>query len=153
MTLCDAGPMIALIDRRDAYHSRCAAALADLPRGGLLTTWACLSEAMYILGGAGGWMFQDALWEYFDHGVLRLHVPSPGEWERARSLMRDYSDAPMDLADASLVAASSGSASGPALASASRAARTRNAPTTAATTIASAFAPWMRPRYGTSVIE
>jgi predicted nucleic acid-binding protein len=34
-----------------------------------------------------------------------LHVPEAAEWSRMRVLMRQYQDAPMDLADASLVVA------------------------------------------------
>lgn len=60
---------------------------------------------MYLLGEEGGWGFQDALWTYFARGVVHLHPPADGEWERARALMRAYSDTPMDFADASLVAA------------------------------------------------
>ena len=108
MTLCDAGPMVALVDKRDAHHARCVAALGTLPAGGLLTTWPCLAEAMYLLGEVGGWAFQDALWMYFARGVVRLHPPTGNEWERARALMRAYSDTPMDFADASLVAAAEG---------------------------------------------
>jgi uncharacterized protein len=37
--------------------------------------------------------------------VLHTHTPEAGEWERMRTLMRQYHDAPMDLADASLVVA------------------------------------------------
>jgi len=60
---------------------------------------------MYILGEAGGWTFQQALWRYFHRGVLQLHAPGHDEWERAYVLMSDYFDTPMDLADASLVVA------------------------------------------------
>jgi hypothetical protein len=38
-------------------------------------------------------------------GTVALHNPAPDEWKRMRELMQRYSDAPMDLADASLVAA------------------------------------------------
>lgn len=105
MTLCDAGPLVALVGANDAQHQRCVAALATLPRGGLVTTWPCFAEAMYLLA-RGGWRAQDTLWGYVADGLLRLHVPLPSEWQRMRTLMRDYRDAPMDLADASLVAAS-----------------------------------------------
>jgi len=36
---------------------------------------------------------------------VRLHPPPAGEWQRIRVLMRRYADTPMDVADASLVAA------------------------------------------------
>ncbi|HEX6747463.1 MAG TPA: hypothetical protein VF092_09270 [Longimicrobium sp.] len=106
MTLCDAGPLIALVDRRDAHHDRCSAALARLPFTGLITTWPCFAEAMHVLGRDLGWRGQDELWTWLDAGIVRLHKSAEDEWLRMRVLMRDYADTPMDLGDASLVAAS-----------------------------------------------
>jgi uncharacterized protein len=105
VTLCDAGPLVALIDRDDANHERCVATLAQLPAGGLLTTWPAFTEAMYLLGRAGGLQAQDTLWGYLADGLVRLLPPEPHEIARMRALMRQYRDTPMDLADASLVVA------------------------------------------------
>jgi uncharacterized protein len=105
MTLCDTGPLVALVDRDDAHHAQCVATLQSLPTGGLLTTWACLAEAMFLLERELGWRGQDELWGYLSDGILRLHSPEEDEWRRMRILMRDYADSPMDLGDASLVAA------------------------------------------------
>ena len=104
MTLCDAGPLVALIDADERDHARCRAALPTLP-GPLLTTWPCLAEAMYLLGRTGGHPAQEELWSYVADGLLALHTPGEGEWERMRALMAQYRDTPMDLADASLVVA------------------------------------------------
>ena len=71
----------------------------------LITTWPCLAEAMHLLGRAGGHPFQDKLWAYLDEGVLELHLTDETERGQMRALMRQYRDTPMDLADASLVAA------------------------------------------------
>jgi len=60
---------------------------------------------MDLLGREIGWRAQDALWKILSDGTLRLHAPAGGEWQRMRALMRDYADAPMDMGDASLVAA------------------------------------------------
>jgi len=103
MTLCDTGPLVALLDRTDADHKRCAAALTTLVE--LRTTWPCLTEAMYLLGQEGGLFAQDQLWGFVADGLVSLHIPADDEWERMRTLMRKYGDSPMDLADASLVAA------------------------------------------------
>ena len=105
VTLCDTGPLVALLDRDDPHHTRCVAALQTLPAQPLLTTWPCLTEAMYLLSRAGGLPAQDELWGYLADGLVVLHIPETTEWERIRALMRQYHDAPMDLADASLVAA------------------------------------------------
>ncbi|HEX5726948.1 MAG TPA: hypothetical protein VFX98_15845 [Longimicrobiaceae bacterium] len=108
MTLCDTGPLVALIDRDDPHHARCVGALAGLPPAALLTTWPCFTEAMHLLRRVGGLPAQDELWSYLADGLVSLHVPASGEWERMRALMRTYGDAPMDLADASLVALAEG---------------------------------------------
>lgn len=105
MTLCDTGPLVALIDSDDPHHPRCVAALDQLPADALLTTWPCFTEAMYLLGRAGGLPAQDVLWGYLADGLAVLHEPEAAEWQRMRALMHQYHDTPMDLADASLVAA------------------------------------------------
>ncbi len=60
---------------------------------------------MYFLGELAGWRGQAALWQLVERRVLSLRVPTDAETTRMRSLMEKYSDTPMDLADASLVAA------------------------------------------------
>lgn len=106
MILCDTGPMVALVNHRDAQHASCVNVLKALPSTGLVTTWACMAEAMYLLGRAGGWRPQEKLWGFVSNGTLRVHVPRTEELDRTLALMRKYSDTPMDFADASLVAAS-----------------------------------------------
>lgn len=103
--LIDTGPLLALIDRRDGAHRQMAATFARLPGQVLLTTWPCITEAMYMLGVAGGYGFQEVLWGYLIDGLLRTHDLAELEQQRMRALMAQYVDTPMDLADASLVAA------------------------------------------------
>jgi len=105
VTLCDTGPLVALVDADDRHHVRCVTALGDLPPQPLLTTWPCITEAMYLLWRAGGLAAQEELWGYLADGLLVLHLPDAEEWKRLRALMHQYRDVPMDLADASLVAA------------------------------------------------
>jgi predicted nucleic acid-binding protein len=59
---------------------------------------------MYLLGRAGGYRFQKVLWQMYMNGDLVIHDVTPGEVSRMRELMETYHDAPMDLADASVVA-------------------------------------------------
>ncbi len=61
MILTDAGPLIALIDRGEPDHDACVACVSRFS-GPMLTTWPAFTEAMYLLGEAGGWRAQDALW-------------------------------------------------------------------------------------------
>ncbi len=101
--LTDAGPLTAMIDRNDPNHARVLAEMALLPEVPLLTTWPCLTEAMYLLGEADGPRGQDALWGYVEDALVVLHDLSADERARMRALMAQYADTPMDLADASLV--------------------------------------------------
>ncbi|HSU14812.1 type II toxin-antitoxin system VapC family toxin [Longimicrobium sp.] len=102
MTLTDAGAIVALLDEDDPYHTRCVRTSGELPPG-LLTTWPCFTEAMYLLGKAGGYTYQAQLWSLRRRGFLSLHDLSGKETDRAAELMEKYRDTPMDLADASLM--------------------------------------------------
>jgi len=103
MTLTDTGPLVALLDADDPYHAACVAAAERLPPGPLLTTWVCFTEAMYLLGAAGGYRYQATLWHLRSAGRLVLHDLTTAEADRMAVLMERYQDTPMDLADASLV--------------------------------------------------
>jgi predicted nucleic acid-binding protein len=102
--LCDAGPLVAMIDHSDKNHHRCLAVLGAL-RSALVTTWPCFTEAMYLLGRYGGQPAQEEIWSYVEDEIITFHISSPAEQKRMRLLMQKYRDTPMDLADASLVAA------------------------------------------------
>ena len=52
--LCDTGPLVAIVDRRDVHHKACLSALESIPQGSLITTWPCLTEAMHLAWRAGG---------------------------------------------------------------------------------------------------
>jgi predicted nucleic acid-binding protein len=102
--LCDAGPIVALLDEDDRGHAACVAALPSLSLP-LVTTWPCFTEAFYLLGRHGGWPAQARLWQFIERGTLRIHVNAESDLPRMRQLMERYRDTPMDVADASLVAA------------------------------------------------
>lgn len=102
MILTDAGPLVALVDEGEPDHDACTACLPNLT-GPMLTTWPAFTEAMYLLGEAGGLRAQDALWGMVQQGDLEIAIQSADDYERMRTLMHKYQDQPMDLADASLV--------------------------------------------------
>jgi uncharacterized protein len=102
--LTDAGPLLALVDRRDPYHDRCRAVAKAFPRVELLTTLPCFTEAMYMVGEAGGYRSRVLLWEMRARGDLLLHTMTIAEIDRAAVLMEKFNDSPMDFGDASLVA-------------------------------------------------
>jgi len=103
VTLTDAGPLIALIDAGETDHARCREEVARvvLP---LLTTWPAFTEAIYLLGQAGGWPGQHALWQMLERDTLVIAELGPELQSRCAELMNRYQDHPMDLADATLVA-------------------------------------------------
>jgi predicted nucleic acid-binding protein len=98
--LVDAGPLIALLDRGDAAHEACVAALHDV-RSPLVTVWPAFTEAMYLLRGS--WPAQKALWSRIETGALAIVALDEDDAPRMRELMEKYRDLPMDLADAALV--------------------------------------------------
>lgn len=104
MILTDAGPLIALADAGDADHDSCVATLADV-RLPLVTTWPAFTEAMYLLGASGGFAAQEALWNLVGEEQLRIVDLTQASVARSAALMAKYVDTPMDLADATLVAA------------------------------------------------
>jgi predicted nucleic acid-binding protein len=103
LTLTDPGPLVALIDADEPDHETCALALRSL-RLPLITTWPAFTEAMYLLGRAGGAVGQQALWKLLRTRRLKIADLSSAAIERSEVLMVKYADLPMDLADATIVA-------------------------------------------------
>src|ERR1035437_8455737 len=102
--LCDTGPIVALIDTSDARHEDCKD-LIPFISDPLVTTWPCLTEAMYFLGKKFGFHKQRELWQLIESGAIRIHDTFEDESLRMHHLMQKYQNVPMDLADASLVTA------------------------------------------------
>jgi uncharacterized protein len=102
--LVDAGALVCLVDSTQRDSLRCRVAYQSLATP-LVSTWPVLAEAMYLLLRLGGWPLQSNLWGYLRKGVLTVHASDAVEQERMYELMERYRDRPMDLADASLVAA------------------------------------------------
>lgn len=99
----DTGPLKAILDRKEPSHHACVDALSELS-GPLLTTWPVFTEAMHLLRPAGGWRAQEKLWEMHQRNLLTIVDLPSSAVERARNLMAKYSDVPMSLGDATLVA-------------------------------------------------
>ncbi len=100
--LIDTGPIVALLDRDDRYHSLCVEIYKKDIKEPLLTTWPVLTEVFYLLGFS--YVLQDALWEFIQRGALKIYEIDFKLMNRCRTLMKKYRDLPMDLADATLVA-------------------------------------------------
>ncbi len=97
--LVDAGPLVALFDRSDPHHRRCAAALKSI-REPLATVWPVIAEAMYLLNFS--WEAQDGLWDMIEQRTVALLALGDADIVSMRGLMHQYRNIPMDLADAAL---------------------------------------------------
>jgi uncharacterized protein len=98
--LVDTGALLALLDRNDRWHERCAGAFATL-RLPLATSAAVLAQLFHLLGDDRREV--TAAWGLLRSGaitVLPIHDPDLPDLE---TLMKRYADRPMDFADATLV--------------------------------------------------
>ena len=105
MILADAGPLVALFDRRDNAHRRCVEVLKKIDEP-LATTLPVLTEAFHLLGATSA--SASALMDFIAEGGLEVLFLDEGALMRCFELMAQYADAPMDFADASLVAMAEG---------------------------------------------
>jgi predicted nucleic acid-binding protein len=101
--LCDTGIIVAGISPVDSHHRRAMGALAGIHEP-LVTTWPCMTEAMHLLDRYGA-QAQELLRRQIERGIFIITTPRPEDALRICALMRQYGDAPMDFADASLVVA------------------------------------------------
>ena len=99
--LIDTGPLVAIFDKNDNYHSVCHDVLKTI-KTPLITTTPVLTEAFYLLSFS--WYIQDDLWDFIIQGNLQIYNFDRSLLKTCRELMKKYHDLPMDLADASLVA-------------------------------------------------
>ncbi|NBD33770.1 MAG: PIN domain-containing protein [Cyanobacteria bacterium] len=102
MILCDAGVLLCLVDPTQPLHSAYQKTILSL-RKPLISTWSCLTEAMYLALCRGGWSMQKQLWQMLTDRLLVLHEIEQTDHQRLSALMEKYQDRPMDLADATLV--------------------------------------------------
>ncbi len=100
MILIDTGPLVALFDPLDASHARCVKTLGVI-REPIATTVPVLTEAFHLLRPAS--KGAECLKDFVSESGLRVLFLDNSGLMRAFALMAQYADAPMDLADASLV--------------------------------------------------
>ena len=96
--LADTGAILALLDRNDHWHQRCAKAFATLPLP-LATSAAVLAELFHLLDSRE---MADA-WGFLRSGALTVLPIDDEDLHELEALMHRYSDRPMDFADATLV--------------------------------------------------
>ena len=100
--LIDTGPLIALFDRDDKYHTSIVEFIKNTNYRFISTT-AVLTETMYMLD------FNTAVQLNFLEWIMRegviIHEIKQSNIKRIIDLTKKYSDRPMDFADATLVIA------------------------------------------------
>lgn len=98
--LIDAGPLVALLDRRDQYHAWATAQFRRM-RGSLMTCDAVLSEAFFLVQMVA--KGNETLCEFLERDVVVPNFDLRTELPCVLELIRRYRDVPMSLADACLV--------------------------------------------------
>lgn len=102
MILVDTGPLIGLFDPLDPFHKRSVALLRQI-QDPLLTTLPVLTGTFHLLNP--GSLGAENLCSFVIQEGLTVWPMDNASLFRSFDLMKRYADHPMDLADASLVAA------------------------------------------------
>lgn len=103
--LIDTSPMVAIANKHEAAAHRESVKALEAAETSFITTIACITEAMYFLGEAGGWRLQERIWKLLAKSSVTVYSLTDLDLIRMASLMEKYADSPMDFADASLVIA------------------------------------------------
>ena len=98
--LIDSGPLIALFDRRDKYHKKVLDFLKTYG-GKLMTTWAVLTEVSHILDFNLNAQLDFLRW--VESGGVEVYEIPQASLLPLIEMMQNYTNVPMDLADATLM--------------------------------------------------
>jgi len=96
--IVDAGPLIALFQKRDKHHSRVTRFLSANPAR-LVSTLPVVTEACYFLNAQG----KTALLVWIQRGGLALQPIGADDLPEIAAIVRRYADRKIDFADATLV--------------------------------------------------
>ena len=98
--LLDTGCVVALLDRSEQYHLRCAETIATIDAP-LVTCEAVIAESCYLLRRLSG--AAASVLENVERGIFLVPYRMTNSASRLRKLMAKYATVPMDFADACLV--------------------------------------------------
>lgn len=103
--IVDAGPLIALFDQSDRYHQKAKQRLGAYRKdsGILITTWPAVTEAAHLIQNRVHFQAQLDFLEWISLGGVELFPLERDHLSRVIKLQGQYSNLPMDLADATLV--------------------------------------------------
>lgn len=99
-TLIDAGPLIALFNKRDSYHTKVLSFLEN-KNYRLWTTWPVVTEVSHMLSFNS--VAQINFLEWIRRGGLTVVDIKMDDLPGLIDFTKKYQDVPMDLADASLM--------------------------------------------------
>lgn len=98
--IVDTGPLVAAINRRDAFHPWMLDMLAQI-ESPMLTCEAVISEACFLL--RHHFTGVQTVLGWLDREIISIPFRLAEEVSRVRQMMSAYADVPMSLADACLV--------------------------------------------------
>lgn len=98
--LLDTGPLVALVNRRDRFHSWVKTEWEQIEPP-LLTCEAVITEASFLLRSVHGG--QKAVMSLIERGVVQIPFRLEEEVDRVGELLNRYQSVPMSLADACMV--------------------------------------------------
>ena len=98
--LLDTGVIVALLDRSEKFHARCAEFVRGLDAP-FITCEAVIAESCYLLRGLAG--ASEAVIENIISGIFQIPVPLSREAAGIKQVLRKYRDRKIDLADACLI--------------------------------------------------
>ena len=100
IVLIDSGPLIALFDKNDKYHKNVIHFLKSFD-GTLVTTWAVMTEVSHMLDFNLNVQLDFLKW--VELGGLNIYDISQKDLATIIEMMQQYTNVPMDLADATLM--------------------------------------------------
>jgi len=99
-TIIDSGPLIALFDKNDSYHSKVLDFFKDF-KGKLITTWPVITEVSHML--CFNIKVQIDFLRWVELGALQIQNIEQHELSLIIKMISKYSNIPMDLADSTLM--------------------------------------------------
>lgn len=100
LALVDAGPLVAVLDRREQWHSWAVEQMSKV-QAPLLTCEAVITEACFLLQQHPSALRQIQQWA--EQGLIKLLPLPEGGLACTLALMQRYANVPMSFADASLL--------------------------------------------------
>lgn len=103
MIICDTGPLVAALNRKDADHARCID-LLESHEGPLMVPSPVLAEVCYFLESRVGPEGEATFLTSIAEGELRLVDLTTDDIRRMVDLVRTYANFPLGAVDASVMA-------------------------------------------------